>query len=99
MRDNDMSMSDRRKEELRGAIQERGALTACPRCRNNSFTLVEGYFTHPLQDNFKSISLGGPSIPTVVVVCDRCGFLSQHALGVLGLIPQKEGENDKGDEK
>ena len=39
------------------------------------------------------ISLG-PSIPSGVVVCTKCGHLEFFALGALGLLPKKEDSSD-----
>ena len=36
-----------------------------------------------------TLNIGGPSIPSIITACSRCGYLSQHALGVLGLLPNK----------
>jgi hypothetical protein len=33
---------------------------------------------------------GGQTVPAAAIVCNRCGFLSQHALGALGLLPKNE---------
>ena len=85
-----MSMPEERKKEIIKALEERGAKLPCPRCGNQQFTLVEGYFNQTVQTELKGFVLGGPAIPSVVVACSKCGFLSQHALGALGLLP-KEG--------
>lgn len=85
---------DERKHEIVEALEERGAKLPCPRCGNQSFTLLDGYFNQVLQTDLGGIILGGPSIPSVVVVCTRCGFLSQHALGALGLLPRREANNE-----
>jgi len=76
------------------ALQDRDAMLPCPRCGNQRFTLVEGYLSHYIQKEPSSIVIGGPSIPTVAVVCTRCGFVSQHALGVLGLLPEEGKQNE-----
>ncbi len=78
------------KDKIIKALMERGARAPCPRCGNQSFTLLDGLFNQPLQTELGNIVLGGPSIPSVVVVCTRCGFISQHALGVLGMLPKEE---------
>lgn len=78
------------KDKVVKALMERGARAPCPRCGNNNFTLLDGFFNQPIQAEFGGMVLGGPSIPSVVVVCTRCGFLSQHALGVLGMLPKEE---------
>jgi hypothetical protein len=72
------------------ALADRGATLPCPRCGNDEFTLLDGYFNQIIQEEPRGIVLGGRTIPLVAVVCKRCGWLSQHALGVLGLIPKEE---------
>lgn len=72
-------------------LEKRGATQPCPRCGNKNFSILEGYFNQTLQTELKGMVIGGPSVPTVVVVCSKCGYISQHALGTLGLLP-KEGE-------
>jgi ribosomal protein S27AE len=83
-------LSDERKKEIIKALEERGAKLPCPRCGNPQFILLDGYFNQTIQTDLKGLVLGGPSVPTVVIACNRCGFLSQHALGTLGLLPKEE---------
>jgi len=83
-------LSSEEKKEIVSKLKGAGAILPCPRCGNPNFTLVDGYFNHNIQTDFGNIVLGGPSVPTIVLVCDRCGFLSQHALGVLGLLSQEK---------
>lgn len=78
------------KQRIIKALEEHGAVLPCPRCGNNSFTLLDGYVNQPVQAELKDVVIGGPSIPTIVVACDRCGFLIHHALGKLGLLPREE---------
>ena len=80
------------KQRIIKALKDRGAKLPCPRCGNDSFTLLNGYFNQTIQTELKGMVIGGPSIPSVVVACNRCGYLSQHALGVLGLLPKEEVE-------
>ena len=87
-------ISDEKKREIIKALEERGAKLPCPRCGNNSFTLLDGYFNQTIQTVLKGMVLGGPSVPSVVVSCSRCGYLSQHALGALGLLPKEEAKNE-----
>ena len=81
-------LTEQDKQKIIEALQERGANEPCPRCRNTDFTVVDGYFYQALQTELNAISLGGPGVPSVAVVCTKCGFMSQHALGALGLLPE-----------
>lgn len=83
-------LSKEEKEKIIKVLDERGAKLPCPRCGNNSFTLLDGYFNQTIQTELKGMVIGGPSVPSVVVACSRCGYLSQHALGTLGLLPKEE---------
>jgi ribosomal protein L37E len=78
------------KDAIIKALSERGANLPCPRCGNNAFTLLDGYFNQIIQDEPKGIVLSGRTIPSIIIACKRCGYLSQHALGVLGLLPKEE---------
>ena len=62
----------------------------CPMCSGNAFSLAEAYLRNQLQDDLKTLNLGGRAIPTVAVICTKCGFVSQHALGILGLLPKEQ---------
>lgn len=78
-------------ERLNQRFAEHGV--KCPMCGNNSFSLADGYFTNIIQDNFNNLVLGGgPSIPAIPIICSKCGFISMHALGTLGLLPRREEE-------
>jgi ribosomal protein L37E len=78
------------KDKIIKVLTERGANLPCPRCGNNAFTLLDGYFNQIIQEEPKGIVLGGRTIPSIIIACKRCGYLSQHALGVLGLLPKEE---------
>lgn len=92
-------MKQEEKDKIISALEERFAKHPCPRCGNQQFSLAEGYFNQPLQEKLGGLVLGGPSIPSVVVICARCGFISQHALGALGLLPTQEEEKKEDDKQ
>lgn len=74
------------KKKVAAALEERKALRPCPRCGHEGFTMVDGLFNQPLQKELGGLVIGGPAVPSVVIACTNCGFLSQHALGMLGLL-------------
>jgi len=87
-------MTQEEKNNIITRLQERGAQMPCPRCGHQHFSLTDGYFSHQVQQSFGELTIGGgPTIPTVVVICTQCGFLSQHALGSLGLLPPSPNGN------
>ena len=59
----------------------------CPRCASTEFSVADGYLNQTIQGELSGVVIGGPSIPSALIVCTNCGFMSQHALGALGLLP------------
>lgn len=88
-------MDQKAKDEILITLSSKGVNHPCPRCGNGVFTLVDGYFNEMIQPNANTLNIGGHTIPTVLTVCNRCGYLSQHALGVLGLLPKTNENIDK----
>lgn len=81
-------LDNEQKKKVGEALQKRQPNLACPMCQNKNFIMADGYFNNSMQTNLEGFELGGPSIPTVAIICNNCGFVSQHALGVLGLLPK-----------
>jgi DNA-directed RNA polymerase subunit RPC12/RpoP len=90
-------MEQAKKDQIIKKLTEKGAVKDCPRCGHKAFTLIDGYFNQTLQNDLTGFVLGGPSVPVAVVACNNCGYLSQHALGVLGLLSthDQEKQDDK----
>jgi hypothetical protein len=84
-------LSDAERSTIIAALTERQAILPCARCGFNQWELVDGYFTHSVQDSIGEIRIGGVNVPTIAAICKRCGFISQHALGALGLLPKHGG--------
>lgn len=96
---NDNLLNETDKKKIVEALNSKGVKTTCPMCGNKHFVIADGYFTQSLQKNFNNgISLGGPAIPSISVICGNCGFMSQHALGALGLL-NIESQNNHQDGK
>jgi len=85
-----MKLSKKEKERIINILRKRKLLSKCPMCANRSFTIADGYFKHSIDAKLKGFVLGGPSIPSIGLVCNNCGFISQHALGVLGLLSKNK---------
>jgi predicted RNA-binding Zn-ribbon protein involved in translation (DUF1610 family) len=75
-------MEQKRLNELVTALTEKGVDKPCPRCGHSKFSVV-GETNILLQENPNVFSIGGPSVPTVIVACDSCGYITQHATMVL----------------
>ena len=84
-------LTEENKAQLIRALTERLAKYAkpsvCPMCGHAHFTIADAYLSNTLQTDFNSVTLGGPSIPSLAIICTNCGFISQHSLGILGLLP------------
>ena len=74
-------------DRLTERVKKMGRGFRCPMCGNEHFVLLDSYLRNDIQEDLTSVMLGGPSIPAAAIVCSNCGFISQHALGVLGLMP------------
>jgi hypothetical protein len=87
------TMSSDEKQKIVDALSKKGANLPCPRCNTKNFTLLDGYFNQTIQQKLTAgLVLGGPSVPSAIVVCNNCGYMSQHARGVVGLLPKNEEE-------
>lgn len=78
-------MEQKRLDEVIYALTERGVTLPCPRCGHGKFSVV-GETLIPLQSDPNVFAIGGPSVPAVIVACDKCGYIAQHATAPLGLM-------------
>jgi len=82
----DAVLSEEEKTRIARALNSRQANKPCPRCGWREFHLLDGYVSHTVQTSQQHLRIGPPAIPCAVTFCGNCGFISQHALGVLGLL-------------
>ncbi|AHI05494.1 hypothetical protein BDW_04930 [Bdellovibrio bacteriovorus W] len=73
------------RQMLANKIQEKIPNLSCPMCRSQDFTLADGFTSTTVQKDPKKITLGS-AIPAISLICKNCGFISQHALGVLKIM-------------
>ena len=82
-----------RNEYIEGWLQKE-AKNPCHRCASSNFALLDGYTFFPIQDELNgNVNLGGPNVPAILVVCEKCGAITPHATGVfkpLGTNDRKE---------
>jgi hypothetical protein len=71
------------KQRIISALKSRGA-GGCPRCDDSQWTVSE-YSRIDVQSTSAGHGTSGASIPTVMIVCQHCGYIAQHALQPLGL--------------
>ncbi len=78
-------LNESQKQKVIDALTTVGAVKPCPRCDNPTFATADTAFARPLQTSLPQILIAGSYVVTVAVFCTNCGFLSEHAIGVLGL--------------
>ncbi|MDG4953183.1 hypothetical protein NYR70_08630 [Actinobacillus equuli subsp. equuli] len=87
------------REELQNKLGEAGAVNPCHRCGNLSFSILDGFSAiRSLQQNISELNglvIGGSVVPIIYVVCQKCGAITPHAVGALGLLNPKGKPEDK----
>ena len=92
-----MLTEDRKAELIRVLSERLGKYekpAICPMCGHTHFTIADAYLSNTLQTDLNSVTLGGPAIPSLAIICTNCGFISQHSLGILGLLPSADVSRD-----
>jgi predicted nucleic-acid-binding Zn-ribbon protein len=79
-------MDKQRQEQVIKALESKNVSQPCPRCRNLEFevlgeTKIELY-TQPI---IPGVPGGRSRVPVLLISCKNCGYIAQHAAGVLGL--------------
>ena len=76
-------MSSTDKQRVVTALKSRGA-GSCPRCEDSQWTVSE-FSRIEVQETSARNGHSNTTIPAVMIVCQNCGFIAQHALLPLGL--------------
>jgi ribosomal protein L37E len=82
-----MTLSPEQRKNISEALAQRGATLPCPRCGDDAWTVLDSYISHSLTQNVHQVVIGGPVLPTIGVLCRKCGFLSEHVTVELGIGP------------
>jgi hypothetical protein len=67
-------LTSEEKKNIFEALEKRKNGLVCPMCQNKNFIIADGYFINNMQTQFNSLSIGGPAIPTIAIICNNCGF-------------------------
>lgn len=83
------------RNEIVAALNKKNVSQPCPRCAAKNFSVVgesEISVIYPPRQEL-GMQLGTPSstMPTIIVTCDNCGYISQHAKVSLGLLQPSPG--------
>lgn len=73
------------KHRIFAALKARGA-GSCPRCNDSQWTVSE-FSRIDVQATMERDSDERTTIPAIMIVCEHCGFIAQHALQPLGVWP------------
>jgi hypothetical protein len=78
------------KDQIFKILEEKGANLPCSSCGNNNFILLDGYI-YPIvkQDLNQKIESKFETIISIATVCNKCGYIRQHSIGALGLMPEE----------
>jgi len=78
-------MDQARRDKAIKELVAKKANRPCPRCGGVNFSIA-GEAMISLQANPNTVVIGGPVIPVVLVACESCGYIMQHAQAALGLM-------------
>lgn len=80
-----VALTEEEKKELIDVLSKKGVKTHCPMCSHDEFVLNDGYTPNVVQTKKTGVMLGA-TVPSIAIICKNCGFMSNHALGVLGIL-------------
>lgn len=87
------------KQKIVEELNKRVPNLKCPICDKGDMILADGFISHQLNKELSgNLVLGGPSLPTVAIICKFCGLTLEFSVGALGLLPQEENNLNKTDE-
>ena len=73
-------MDPARAEKLAAELGRLGATRPCPRCGHPNFEVVA--------ESVIGTRTGDQVIPVAIVGCKKCGYLVEHSLGILNMMPE-----------
>ena len=87
-------MDKNKLSEIIAALNQKKVSQPCPRCASKNFSVVGESEISVIQpplppkgliDLAKSSTPTKTTMPTIIITCDNCGFIAQHARAALGL--------------
>ena len=73
------------KQKIAKKLVEKIGMFKCPICQNGTFAIADGFVANSLQHDFKNLQMGGEYLPSIILVCKKCGFTSFHNTNILGI--------------
>lgn len=81
-------LSETQLQLILDAMELSGVTLPCPRCGNEDFELLKSLSFSRTYSDFRTSQPSSSGIPAAVTICHQCGFISEHALGSLGIIDE-----------
>jgi hypothetical protein len=78
-----MSLTTKQKEKIAEKLKLING--SCPICSDKNWTIGDEIVSANSVSLAGSTVMGGPFIPMAQIVCNKCGFVSHHAVALLGL--------------
>lgn len=78
------------KDIIAKVLTERVGHFKCPICGKGQMSLIDGYSSLGISEDYQKTMFADKIIPHVMLVCNNCGFISHHALGTLGLLKKSD---------
>lgn len=77
--------NDKQKQEIAKAVFNNLGQYKCPMCGEHKFSIIEEFGLHMMRpiDNPSNVSWG---VPYIMLICGRCGYMSQHNAISLGIV-------------
>lgn len=79
------------KEKIAQALYNKAVKLPCPRCSSSHFEIV-GQTLLALNEDPHIVTIGGPALPSAIIACSNCGYITLHALSSLNLMPKDNSE-------
>lgn len=77
------------------ALQKSGIAGDCPLCKQNQWVVHEVPVSLPVYNVSGKVAFPGESMPAAAMICKKCGYMSLHSLGALGLLDQLKKDASK----
>jgi hypothetical protein len=91
-----MENFDQIKPRIIEALNSKARNLKCAACYNNEMILIDGFFNRSVQKEINSgLIVGGPVMPTIGLVCKKCGHIMEFSLGALGLLSDEPNQLKK----
>jgi len=86
-----MALPENYQTKVIEALNKKGINANCEVCGRNDWSVADQAVMLTVSDLGGSFSIPPPNIPSAALVCNNCGNVRLFALGVLGVLDQKEG--------